>query len=192
MGRRGGYGNAGYFADNMELNIWYTVSDVYEFFRHKSETVSGVDSITVTQAKTIIDALHKAKCYVTHKRADKFAILLVERINHGDDEPETPPELIQAASTIRKHLTRCLINMEWSQMPKQIEFKLKRRDKRVKEIGLASQERRPIVINGVNHSLKGWDNETGGLVRLMFQPISEPELIEFNSPEYVFVVSDLS
>ncbi|EKO3439420.1 hypothetical protein NTE19_003312 [Vibrio fluvialis] len=151
MGRRGGYGNAGYFAQRMELQTWYDVARVVEFFDKDPEA----SSITKSQAKAVIDALVKAQCYKTKRHPSQFAVMLEHRMETEGDEA-LPIALDCFVLTTKEHYLKRFLYSRWDIMAQERRITLSKRDPRLVQISTAKDKQSAISVEGDLFTLAAW------------------------------------
>ncbi|MDC5753579.1 hypothetical protein [Vibrio europaeus] len=186
MGRRGGYGRTGKFAEDMQLNVWYSIRDVQAFFRTRKQDLEPL------QAKAIIDSLHKSKCYKTEKKIAKqggICIMLKERIRYRKGEQKIPEALVAQTVDLKTHFSYLLLNSDWGCMPNQKVFDLKKSDPLVNEIAQASQESRPIKYEGVLCALTACKNDTPTHVKIVLEQMSDEVARQMSQDVYFLQLS---
>ncbi len=186
MGRRGGYGRTGQFASEMQLNVWYSIKDIQEFFRVRKQELKP------SQAKAIIDSLHKSQCYKTDKKVAEHGgirVMLKERIRYKRGELKIPDEMVSRTVDLRSHFAYLLLNSDWGSMPTQKVFDLEKGDPRVNEIAQASQESRPIKYEGVLCALTACKNSTPTHVRIALEQVNDDILSEMSKDIYLLHLS---
>lgn len=184
MGRRGGYGNAGYFAQRMTLNAWYGVDQVVSFF----EQDDGVEPISKSQAKAVIDSLLKSKCYITKRHADRFMVQLVERLELEPESTSLADLVPESVPTTKEYFQRFLVSSRWEVLTEQKRIALPRRDSRIKVMAGAKDAKSPIVVDGGFYRLVAWSKSITepGMYNLVLQLATEEQLAELtNDPVYV-------
>lgn len=185
MGRRGGYGKTGSFSIDMELNVWYSVRDVCAFFKHKRQNVTSL------QAKSIMDALHKAKWYKTDKKVGDYGIMvmLLERTRCKKGGLKIPAELMQATISIEDHCIELASCKDWTNVSKQKTLKFKKNDPLIMDIVQASQESRLLQIAKTMYLLKACADAPRNYVKVVFVKASKELLNEMRTPPFVVKLS---
>lgn len=178
MGRAFGYGRSGLLSEHMTLAKRYTPKMVADFFRKRK------DEITLIQAKSILDTLHRSDHYPTERPAGSSDLTLLRRPKKEADNPEEPASEMDCAD-IGSYLTYQIIHREWSTMT-QSKFRIfKRRDKLVREIATAKDNKQPISLEGGQYKLVGHEDKPGRRVKLMFEELTMQEQADFCNPPVI-------
>lgn len=168
MGRAGGYGRTGHFADHMVVKRRYNKEMVQAFFKAED------DAITLLQAKAVLDSIARSKHYPAERVAGTTDVILYHRPRQSTGEASAIP-----CDLIASHLTSLTIHKEWSKMTAHTIRNFKRRDPLVPQLAGAKVNKQPIEIEGKPYKLVGHSDEPSSRVKLMFQALTSQEVAEF-------------
>jgi hypothetical protein len=161
-GRIGGYGRTGQFVNTAKRNKWYTIKQILRHFHDCG------DMIIYAQAKSVFEAIDRAKCHRTKKKyidsCPEIMLLPVKPRVY-----EAPDYLLKICnSSIHNYLLSLLLYTSFNKPHKTVRKEYLPDSKELKEIVRQQDKHQPITFDDLHYSIAGCDL-LDGRVRVIFK-----------------------